>query len=170
MKPLISFILGVFFSINVTAQQEFMMGITANKFNVDTKNSSNMGYGFIMSYNKIYIDLAGNFASGKGEYLEFSSGSTYQVKKVSALAFNFGYIVKYKKVALIPVIGYGSIGDIYQDPVGWDTYYIVRKSHINAGVIGRINVGERIAIHAGYGVFDGVKFGISYNLINDYSN
>lgn len=167
MKKLI-LIIAVLFSMSATAQ-EFMLGLIANKFNVDTKNASSIGYGFIMSYNKVYMDFAGNLASGKGEYLDFSSSSTYNINKVSAMVFNLGYIIKYKKVALIPIIGYGSKGDIYQDPIGWDTYYIKRKSEINVGVIGRINVSERTAIHLGYGVFDGFKFGISYNLIKDYS-
>lgn len=167
MKKLFT-ILVVLFSMNVTAQQlqqKLMMGLTANKFNVDAENASNMGYGFIMSFNKIYFDFTGNFANGEGEYLEFSSSSTYAADKVSIIVMNFGYIINFKKAAIIPIIGWGRTGDIYQDPIGWDTYFIKSKSHINIGLIGLLNVNEKVAIQAGYGLFDGIKIGISFKVM-----
>lgn len=165
MKTFILTITAFLFSLGAFSQNEFMMGLTVNKYNVNTLEASGMGYGLIMSFNNIYIDFSSNFASGEGEYLEFASSRTYKLNKLSTLAFNFGYIANYKSVALIPFIGYGSIGEIYQDPIGWDTYYIVRKSRFNAGLIGRVLVSDKIAFQAGYGIFEGIKFGISYNIL-----
>ena len=156
------FTLAVLFSINVKAQPDVTVGLTINKFNVDTKSASNIGGGITLSVKKIYLDCSGNFASGKGEYLNYQSNKTYKLNKISAVVVNLGYIINLEKFAFIPVIGYGSKGDIYEDPVGWNTYFIDRKAHINLGLIGRIIVDKNIIIQLGFSSFEGAKFGISY--------
>jgi len=162
-------IIALLFSVGVMAQKEVMFGLTGNQFNFDTRNSSQRGYGMIFSWNKIYMDISSNFAQAEGEQLKFSSSSTFTLNKVQAMCLNFGYILKLKSVAVIPIIGWGNTGDIYQDPVGWMTYYTVDKSHFNVGIIGRLLVAKQFSIQGGYATFEGIKIGISYNLVKDYS-
>jgi hypothetical protein len=138
-------------------------GLYVTSFNQDTKKASKMGIGISLSMNKFYMDFSGNFATGKGEYLAFNSQYTYPADKVNILVFNIGYILSVKSFNIIPFIGVGISSDIYQDPVGWDTYFMDEGvNNVSIGIIGAINLSPNVRIQAGVGNYELFKAGISY--------
>lgn len=139
------------------------VGVYVNGFNKDTKGASNIGGGITLSFNKFYMDFAGNFASGKGEFLEFNSQYTYPADKINVVVFNAGYIISIKSFFIVPFLGVGISSEIYQDPVGWDTYYMGdRESTISIGLIGCVNLSPHIRLQAGVGNFEKFKAGLAY--------
>jgi hypothetical protein len=102
-------------------------------------------------------------ASGKGEELNFSSSSTYNANKLSVGVINFGYNILPSNIwSVTPMIGYGYAREIYEDPIGWNTYfYGDTKAYINFAIITKIYV-DKIGIFIGTGVIEKFKFGLSY--------
>lgn len=147
--------------------QEASFGIHGSYFGRDSKKASNLGVGMSISYEKFYLDFAGNFAKGKGQYLDFSTSYSYPADKISFFVFNVGYILNINKIHIIPLIGYGAAADIYEDPVGWDTYYIGRSTIFNAGIIIGATIKDVIKVYAGTGTFENAKFGIAYTFEMD---
>lgn len=142
----------------------FSIGVGASSFNVETEGSSNIGLGISLSVGRVYFDVASNLAHGKGEQLDFSSDYTYPTNKISAGVVNIGYIIPIKKIHIIPTIGYGFSNRIYQDPIGWDTYYNGKSDGaINLGVIGSISLTDNIKLYAGAGTFERFKAGITFS-------
>jgi hypothetical protein len=143
---------------------QITVGMHSSYFSKDAKAASNSGIGISLSFAKFYLDFAGNFASGKGEYLNFSSSYSYPANKISLVVFNVGYAIIIRKVDIIPQLGLGYANEIYQDPVGWNTYYLKRSSAIlNAGIIARANVHKNWRIYTGISTFENFKLGIAYS-------
>lgn len=144
-------------------------GCGVSVFGIDTKKASNVGVNMSMSLNKIYCDFSFNGASGKGEQLDFSSSYTKPADKVNVGVFNVGYIIsikKIKKLSLIPVIGWGYSNDIFEDPIGWDTYYYGPvTSHFNIGAVGNVQLGKWVGLYVGCGTYEKFKAGISVQFI-----
>jgi hypothetical protein len=151
------------FTLTSFGQTDLSLGVTG--FSLDTKLSSKVGLNIGVSINHFYCDLSSNMASGKGEELDFSSSSTYNANKMSVGVINVGYnifILPSKIWSITPMIGYGYAREIYEDPIGWDTYfYGDTKSYINFAVITKVYV-NNIGIFAGTGVIERFKFGLSY--------
>jgi hypothetical protein len=139
------------------------LGLHMSKFNTETKNSPSTGFGFSLSFNRFYMDLASNFSSGKGEPLKFSSEHSYAANKCNVGVFNVGYIIPIRRFSIIPYLGYGYSNEIFQDPVGWDTYYLGEtKSDISVGLIGSIKIANHLRFQAGVGTFETFKVGLTY--------
>jgi hypothetical protein len=125
--------------------------------------ASSVGIGFSGSINRFYYDIASNLASGQGEYLNFSSSYSYSANKISVSVFNVGYIFKYSRFGTIPFIGWGSSSEIFQDPIGWNTYFQANhKDHINLGIIGFADLEPQVRFQLGFGSFEKFKVGFSY--------
>lgn len=162
LKILIPLLLTVLSFSQLKAQ--VTVGMHGSYFSRDAKDASNLGIGISLSLKKFYLDFAGNFASGKGEYLDFSSSYSYPADKISLIVFNLGYIVNIKNFDIIPQLGLGYANEIYQDPVGWNTYYLKRSSGIlNAGVLVSAKVHNNWRIYGGIGTFENAKLGIAYS-------
>lgn len=146
--------------LSVSAQIGIGGGLA--RYSVDTKNSSDYGLSIAISYNGFYLDFGGNMSTGKGEYLEFSSGETYTLDKISVTAFNFGYIIPVWKVfSVCPVIGLGMTSKIYQDPIGWDTYFTRKdKTYGNIGGALYAKLADNTSIKLGFGTFEKFNAGI----------
>ncbi|MDP2338030.1 MAG: hypothetical protein Q8N05_16610 [Bacteroidota bacterium] len=166
MKKLFTTLFLTFLFVGAYAQisiEPISIGLHANYFNAETKDSPKNGYGFSVSFNRIYMDISSNFSGGKGEYLEYSSQYSYSSEKIHITLLNFGYIIPVKSFSIIPVIGFGESKEIYQDPVGWETYYFGKSTtKINLGIIGTIKLSEHFRFHAGVGTFENFKAGLSY--------
>lgn len=138
------------------------MGLGVVAYSIDTKSASPVGLNMSISFDKIYMDFSSNLASGKGEYLDFSSSETYSANKINVGVINIGYIISNDRFYIIPIIGYGWSKDIYQDPIGWDTYcYGKSLFHFNAGAVAGIKFNQ-IAIQGGAGIYEIFKVGVSY--------
>ncbi|GET28787.1 hypothetical protein SD074_09890 [Prolixibacter sp. SD074] len=134
-----------------------------SSFNTETQKSSNTGIGLSVSFNKFYMDFASNLSSGKGEELQFSSNYTYSANKYNVGVFNVGYKIPIKQFSFIPYLGYAYSNEIFQDPVGWDTYFMGEtNSKINLGLIGSLKLAYNLRLEAGIGTFESFKFGLTY--------
>ena len=164
MKRLLFFISIMFVSIlTSSAQTDISLGMTG--FALDTKTSSKVGLNMGLTINHFYCDFSGNLATGKGEELDFSSSSTYKADKLSVGTINIGYninVLPSRVWYITPLIGYGYAREIYEDPIGWDTYfYGENKPYFNFGVITKVYINQ-IGIFGGIGVIENFKFGLAY--------
>ena len=143
------------------------MGGGVSYFPIDTKDASNVGFNIMFTINKIYCDISSNGASGDGEELDFSSSYTRPANKLNVGVFNVGYIISVKKVSIIPMVGYGWSNEIYQDPIGWDTYYYGKATgHFNIGVAGNVQLSKMVGLYVGVGNYERFKAGLSFQLMN----
>ena len=107
-----------------SANLGFSMGLGTSITGLEVGSASPVGVIWEMEIVNVYIGFASNLAAGKGEYLEFSSSQTSKSDKQSWYAINFGYNFPIKKGwSFLPKLGFIITQDIWQDPVGWDTYY-----------------------------------------------
>lgn len=145
------------------SQSDVSLGVVG--FSLDTKLSSEIGLNMGVSINHFYCDLSGNMATGKGEELDFSSSSTYNANKLSVGVINVGYniyILPTHLWSVTPMIGYAWGREIYEDPIGWNTYfYGDTKSYVNFGLITKVYI-DKVGIFVGTGVIENFKFGLSY--------
>jgi hypothetical protein len=146
----------------------FDMSLGVTVFSLDTKSSSNVGVNMGITIDNFYCDLSGNMSTGKGEYLDFSSSNTYSANKSNVSIFNVGYnifILQSKNWSITPIIGLGWISDIYQDPIGWETYfYGDTETYFNFGFISKIYI-DKVGVFAGMGILEKFKFGLSYSFL-----
>lgn len=149
-------------ALSQTTDLDVMLGAGVSVFNADTKESYSAGISFSFAISGFYIDLASNFASGDGEELEFSSSQTYDSDKLLASVINFGYMIPLGNFRITPVIGYGWTKEIFQDPVGWDTYYYGdSEGRFNIGVKGMILFDEKVGLYFGVGCYERISGGLS---------
>lgn len=163
-KFIISLILIITIPIITFSQIDFSLGIS--NYSVDTKESTSVGFNFGFSYDFLYFDASSNFVSGKGEQLDFSSSSTYKTDKVNIVLINIGvniYLVK-SIWSITPLIGYGTTSAIYEDPIGWDTYYYDdKRGYANFGIMSKLYLNE-LGIFIGTGTIENFKLGISFKV------
>lgn len=142
--------------------QSSSLGLYVGVFNEDTKESSKLGLGFSGSLYNLYFDYVSNYAFGKGEELYYATSQTCDSQKVQVSLINLGYRINVKWAYFIPTIGFGWRKHIYQDPVGWDTYYYGdTKIKFNPGLIAGIKLQSATSIFIGTGLFEIFKGGIS---------
>lgn len=140
-----------------------MIGAGVSVFDAETKESSNAGVSLSFAISGFYIDLSSNFASGDGEELEFSSSQTYESDKLLVSVINFGYMVPVGEIRITPVMGYGWTREIFQDPVGWNTYYYGdAEGHFNIGVKGMLLLDKNFGLYFGVGAFERFSGGLSF--------
>jgi len=102
----------------------FSMGIGVSVTNLDVGSASPVGMAFDFNVFKFHFDFATNLASGKGDELDFSSSETTKSDKQSWYSINMGYNFDLKNNwYLVPKVGLVVLNDIWEDPVGWNTYY-----------------------------------------------
>tara|TARA_B110000902_G_C14188335_1_gene543191 strand:+ start:750 stop:1241 length:492 start_codon:yes stop_codon:yes gene_type:complete len=103
-----------------------------------------------------YMGFASNYAVGDGIELNYSTGSTYatDLSKVSVL--NFGYFIPLsEEIMVAPILGYGWSSPIYQDPLGFDTYfYGASEGAVNLGVKATYIINETVGFMVGLGTFE----------------
>ena len=169
MKKLLLIILlsiALFFTSQSQGLNSVTIGAGISSFPIETYSSSNIGFSCNFSINKVYFDLASNFAAGEGEELKYSTSQTYLTNKLSVGVINVGYIITSKKASIIPYIGYGWNSSIYQDNLGFSSYYYgAARNKFNFGIIGKILVYKQMSIYAGVGNYERFKAGLSFQLI-----
>jgi len=140
-------------------------GVGASIYSIDTKESSNTGLNFALATGRFYMDISSNIETGKGEELYFSSDETYKTNKIQIYLLNIGYkIIPRKGISIIPVIGCSLTRGIYQDPVGWDTFFYADYIlHGNIGITGEIILFNNFGIYGGIGTFERYKIGAFYH-------
>lgn len=162
----IALAVALFFTSQSQGLYSATMGAGISSFPIETYSSSNVGLNINFSVNKVYIDLASNYATGEGEELDYSTSQTYLTNKLSVGVVNVGYIISSKKAAIIPYIGYGWNSSIYQDNLGFNSYYYgAARNKFNFGIIGKILVYKQMSIYAGVGNYERFKAGLSFQLI-----
>lgn len=112
-----------------------------------------------------YMGFASNYATGDGTELNYSTSSTYatDLSKVSVL--NFGYFIPLSKnVMVAPILGYGWSSPIYQDPVGFDTYfYGSGESTVNLGIKATY-IMDNVGFMVGLGTFENFQACLIFKL------
>jgi len=164
-KTLISlFLMTTLFVISSKTMAQFDISLGVVKYNIDAGNVSDLGIGFGIQVKNFYFDFSMNTATGSGEYLEFSSDRTYPVDKKIVECINIGYnVLPSKNFKIIPCIGYIWTQNIYQDPIGWDTYYTESgNSYVNFGLIVKYYIGNHIGLTLGGGTIEQFKSSICY--------
>lgn len=164
-KLLISlFLMTILFVISSKTMAQFDISASVVKYNIDAGNVSDFGWGIGFQVKNFYLDLSINTANGKGEYLEFSSDRTYPIDKKQVGCINIGYnVLSSERFKIIPCIGWIWTSDIYQDPIGWDTYYTqLGKSYVNMGIIFKYYTGDHFGIVLGAGTIEQLKASICY--------
>tara|TARA_R110002050_G_scaffold294665_2_gene452670 strand:- start:834 stop:1325 length:492 start_codon:yes stop_codon:yes gene_type:complete len=103
-----------------------------------------------------YMGFASNYAVGDGTELNYSSDSTYATDLSKVSIINFGYFIPLsEEIMIAPILGYGWSNQIYQDPVGFNTYfYGTGTSMINLGVKATYIVNETVGFMVGLGTFE----------------
>lgn len=150
-------------SLNKTMAQ-FEISANVVKYGIDAGNVSDFGYGFGIQLKKVLIDVSFNTAKGKGDYLEFSSDRTYPIDKKMVGCINIGYnVLPSNKYLLMPTIGVAWTTIIYQDPIGWDTYYTQKgNDYVNLGLVFKCYPYEHLGLSIGIGTVEQLKAGIGF--------
>jgi hypothetical protein len=153
-------IVSMFLSINLSAQ--FMVGIGLDNYSIETREASNLGIDVSLGFYGVYLGFSSNLATGDGEHLEFSSDQTFDAKKVRIYSYNIGYMIHVKRFHFVPIIGLVTTENIYQDPIGWDTYYFGEAAY-DVSFSGRVffDISQGINIYAGAGTKETFSAGIA---------
>lgn len=102
----------------------FSIGLGFSQTNLSPGDASATGLMVAMDFWGIHLDVASNFATGEGEYLDYSTSQTFTLDKQTWTAVNIGFnIPVVKKLFVTPKLGLVVIENIYQDNVGFSTYY-----------------------------------------------
>jgi len=133
------------------------LGISAT--NIDCLDASSTGLIIGFDIMNIYMEFAGNMASGTGKHLEWSTDETYLANKKNWWAVNVGWSItpfqqkdKPSRWFITPKIGYMQVNNIYNDPVAINTYFIRHdKGYFNAGVDITYLLTDYLFIRAGGG-------------------
>ena len=147
--------------------KNFFGSIGISNYNLHSK-SSDMGFGISLTLWNVYFEFNSNFASGKGDNLNFQSSQSYNTGKLTASTLNIGYAIKADKerIVLTPFIGMGFTSEIWEDPIGMTTQFTKNeKTEFNMGCIAQYRATKSIYPYIGYGTFDGIKAGISFNFM-----
>jgi hypothetical protein len=138
----------------------FGLGVTS--FGMDTQLSSSVGIHASLGYAKFYIDISNNLATSKA-FGSFSDGQTSKQDYLNAGVMNFGYIFAGNRFAVIPVIGWAWTGSLFRNPV-FSGYWDLRESEnkINFGIMVRTGITGNMGLHAGFGLHENFKTGLSY--------
>ncbi len=149
------------------------ISIGAVQYHVTPENSSNLGLHLGVSIWKIYFDMSTNLAFGWGEKLDITSSENYSKKREEIIAGNLGFIAatffkgKRVEIELIPVIGYYSMYNIYQDPDGYDSmsfFTTFEDDNVNAGVVFRTTFNKNLGILLGISTMERYKMGLSIRI------
>ena len=128
-KQYLLFLLFLSFSIcsfgqEYTEKNISSFGIGYSYTNLDVGSASQGGVNFEIDYKKFHLDFAGNGAKGKGEYLDFESYKTIKADKQKWFSFSLGYNwAIFKGFSITTKSGLVFLRDIWEDPIGWDTYF-----------------------------------------------
>ena len=155
-------------SANLFAQEpSFAMSGGMSVITENTYESSNIGLSIGFIFQQFYFDASFNNESGTGEYLEYSTDETYRTEKVSWYALNLGYNFYFNdnNTWVTPTLGAGSLRKIYNDPVGFDTYfYGDEEMFACAGVILSQRLVDFVYVSAGINTFEMFKLQLGFIL------
>ena len=124
--------IGMLFAINTESNaQKWRVGLGA----VDFRGEGQIGMDMSLGLGNFYFGFAGNLTSQRGEYLDFSSGYTYDTGEDNLNVFNFGWFFNVgDRFSVVPYLGFAQKSDIYQDTYMYDTYFYGDKTTtFNAG-------------------------------------
>jgi hypothetical protein len=140
----------------------FSGGLILTNYNLDSRESSNLGIGAAFTLWNVYFDISSNWVSGRGNYLDFQSSQSYDTNKTNLLSINGGYSFRVNnRISITPTIGATSITDIWEDPIGNTTNFSVdRGTRFGAGVNVQIEPIHPLNIMVGYGTNDGLRIGV----------
>lgn len=147
--------------------QDLFIGI--NKYGINTKESSSVGFIIGGSYEHFYVDLSSNLVTGIGRKIDFyfKSEVTIKTNKTNVTLINVGYdFVKKRKYHIIPTIGFGYHRIIWQGPIEdikLDSYYITDKinPYINFGLSTKYFFKD-FGVLMGFGLKEQFKFCLIY--------
>lgn len=133
---------------------DFSVGVSA--YNSDVNN---VGVNIGFSYNHFYMDFSSNITAGKGEELNYRTSSTYKTNKISIVVLSGGYnIYVTDNWSITPVLGVVSKQDIFQDPVGWDTFFYGNTEYIvNLGLHTKVYLADHFGFIVGGGTYENFK-------------
>ena len=110
----------------IPTPQTRSMGLGLSVINLESGTSSQLGFSFDINYDWFYMSMAFNGARGTGEQLDFRSSETYMSDRVSWYLVDVGYNIYFNNNNswVTPFVGLIFTSNIYQDPIGWDTYFM----------------------------------------------
>ena len=111
------------------------------------------------AYDGYYMGFSSNYATGDGTELNYASDSTYATDSSNVSVLNFGYFIPLSKtISIAPILGYGSTSTIFQDPVGFNTYfYGETKGAVNLGVKATYIIDNSVGFMIGVGTFENLQ-------------
>ena len=111
------------------------------------------------AFDGYYMGFSSNYATGDGTELNYSSDSTYATDISNVSVLNFGYFIPLSKtISIAPILGYGSTSTIFQDPVGFNTYfYGATEVAVNLGVKATYIVDDSVGVMIGIGTFENLQ-------------
>ena len=148
MKKVLLTIAMVALTFGMNAQTFMGIGLST----VDQQTAVSMDF----AIDGYYMGFASNYATGDGTELNYSTASTYATDLSQVSVLNFGYFIPLSKaISVAPILGYGWSSPIYQDPVGFDTYfYGASDGAVNLGVKATYIIDDSVGFMIGVGTFE----------------
>ena len=86
---------------------------------------SQLGISVSSLIGSVFFDVNITTDRGKGQPLKFQSSKTYKQSNSTYWAsLNIGYMINIsEQINIVPNVGYYSTSDIYNDPIGWNTWF-----------------------------------------------
>ena len=140
------------------------MCIGASLVNIETGSASNVGVMVGFNMWNFYMDFGFNGAGGKGEQLDFHSSRSYSTNIINWYSINAGYtfFLLNGDFWITPTVGGVFSRGIYQDPIGWDTWFYTDEEFIPAaGLLVTYKTNE-IYFTVGTGTTEIFKLSIGY--------
>ena len=160
-----------------TMKKVLVVLVTVLAFNLSNAQNSNtfVGLGFSLIDEEpavsfdvavygFYLGISSNYATGNGTELDFSSSYTRSTNKQSTSVINLGYFIPLTdNFAVAPIFGIGSSRDIYEDNLGFPTYFYGNsRTYYNLGVKVVMAVTNDIGFMAGVGTFENFQTSLIY--------
>jgi len=169
-KPMIIVAMCLMLSVAQSQNSNEYKGIldtnTGTGIGISFFNEGSIGLYVDFFISNIYFNISSNFNKGNGDYLVFHSSHTRLSEKLAITTWNIGYIVQTSRnTMIIPIIGMGTIFNIYNDTLGWNTWYRKRKeTKVNIGLRGTLKISDYFSISCGIGTVDQFNFGFITNI------
>jgi hypothetical protein len=147
------------------------IGAGISSTNVDVGSSSRQGFTMSVAFANLYLDISSNFAVGEGSELDFSSSSTYESDRMRWSAMSIGYAIELRKnkslerIAIIPALAFGWTNKIYQDPLGFETYFVGESKVQPAfNIKCSYQIAQNFGMMVGVGTFENFTFSLLYTI------
>ena len=151
MKKVILTIAMVALTLGMNAQTFIGVGVST------IKQQTSLSIDF--AYDGYYMGFSSNYATGDGTELNYATDSTYATDSSKVSVLNFGYFIPLSKtISIAPILGYGSSSTIFQDPVGFNTYfYGETEGAVNLGVKATYIIDSSVGFMIGVGTFENLQ-------------